>query len=482
MCLHEMDAQNTCTRRLARLQAHLKSIHGQRFCQTVAAATSSRTVPHPQEMTAARGASTTTGMTELAPSVAAYMEQLVASGTMAGGAIGVARHGKLVASAGFGTYLPVQDTVDGARVREDGVVTTGAGPRPVQPSTVFLVASLTKVMTATAVMMLIEEGKLELDQLLSSVLSDCSRAHMRSITIRHLLTHTSGLPDEFPDNTALRRAGAPLSEFVAKVCAMPPESLLYRPGTDIAYQSTGLCLLGAVVESLSGLSLPRFLATRVFEPLDMKDTTLGEAAARQQGAYGARREAATVLTEQTEFMALNGVVAGAASEDTAWNWNSDYWRTLGAPWGGLLTSVVDVNRFCQVFVNGGVDRPSGARLLSEHTVELMTTPHTHIGNWREGSPRPPAVLRPRVTGLAVGERASSRWPDAWGLGWRINQAQKQFGADNPEGLFGHHGATGAIMWCDAKSGLSCAVLTTRPGLCYSNEFNAISDLVLQSFV
>ena len=125
--------------------------------------------------------------------------------------------------------------------------------RAVQPDTVFLVASLTKVVTATAVMMLIEEGKLALDQTLASVLPGV-HGPMTAITIRHLLTHTSGLPDEFPDNTELRRASAPLSEFVGRICGVEAgQQLAFAPGTDIAYQSTGLCLLGAAVEKLSGI-------------------------------------------------------------------------------------------------------------------------------------------------------------------------------------------------------------------------------------
>lgn len=475
--------------RLARLQRHLGPPDGSNGSSSASAGraklTSRRplaTHPH-QEAAAAPGSLSPSGATS--STAAAFMKQLVDSGKMAGGAIGVAVHGKLVLSAGFGTYLPVQDTVDGVAAR-DG---SDATPRQVQADTVFLVASLTKVATATAVMMLIEGGQLEgLDQLLCSVLPDC-RGPMRSITIRHLLTHTSGLPDEFPDNTALRRAGAPLSDFAARILAVAPQhQLLYPPGTDIAYQSTGVCLLGAVVEAASGVPLTQFLREKVFEPLGMTDTTLGERDARQQGAYGARREAATVLAEQTDFMALNGVVAGAESDDSNWNWNSDFWRGLGAPWGGLLTSVSDMNRFCQLFVNGGVDSLSGIRLLSAATVGLMTTPQTHVGQWTAGAPPPPALpgLTPEGREATRGtlpseDAAGDLWPDAWGLGWRMNQAQKQFGTENPERLFGHHGATGAMMWCDAESGVSCAILTSQPSLCYSAEFNEISDLVLRDF-
>ena len=112
----------------------------------------------------------------------------------------------------------------------------------------------------------------------------------------------------------------------------------------------------------------------------------------------------------------------------------------------------------------------------------MTSSQTHVGQWAHGG-APPADL-PGLTleGREEEAKASGQpwglWPDAWGLGWRRNQAEKHFGSSNGSELYGHHGATGAMMWCDPTSGVSCAVLTSQPSLCYSDEFNTISDLVL----
>ena len=124
--------------------------------------------------------------------------------------------------------------------------------------TIFLVASLTKPMTAVAVMQLVEQGRLSLDAPLHSVLpaftaegigpnGEPHRWRFRKvITIRHLLTHTSGLPDAFPENLELRQRQAPLSEFTAATVAAP-SLCAFEAGTNISYQSVGVNLLGEVV-------------------------------------------------------------------------------------------------------------------------------------------------------------------------------------------------------------------------------------------
>ena len=259
-----------------------------------------------------------------------YLQGIV-SGSPAGGraglAIQVVCRGEVVLAAGFGSYEP-SNAVDAACPRAS-----------VTPDTIFLVASLTKPVTATAVMQLVEQKLLSLETPLHTVIPEFApvsgdqEGWRRSITIRHLLTHTSGLPDAFPDNRALRVRHATLAEFVENSLATS-QLLEFEPGTNISYQSVGLLLLGEVVQRVSGLSLPEYLDLHVFKVLGMNDTTLG--ARRQQ-----HREAKSNLDIETEYMATNNI-GGESDQD--WDWNSDFWRSLGAPWGGLLTTVEDVSR------------------------------------------------------------------------------------------------------------------------------------------
>ena len=136
------------------------------------------------------------------------------------------------------------------------------------------------------------------------------------ITIRHLLTHTSGLPDMLPDNTELRKRHAPLSDFVAGVCKTP---LLFKPGAEVRYQSMGILLAGEIVERVARARPARISPQGTISAAGMKETSLG---------LGGRKIADTALCQ----------VAG----DDDWNWNSPYWRDLGAPWGGAHSTAADV--------------------------------------------------------------------------------------------------------------------------------------------
>eukprot|EP01050_Picozoa_sp_SAG11_P014345 SAG11_NODE_1757_length_4306_cov_6.485619_2_plen_174_part_00 len=146
------------------------------------------------------------------------------------------------------------------------------------------------------------------------------------------------------------------------------------------------------------------------------------------------------------------------------DWNSDYWRELGAPWGGLTTTVGDMTTFLQCVLGGGA-----ALGLSAETCSLMTTPHTH---------GPDATVA-----LPESIRREAAWggkpPSCWGLGWRANEdgAEKKFGENTSSQIFGHHGAVGTMVWADPVSGLTVAAFTPEPDMCYSAEFNTLSDLI-----
>src|ERR1041384_1288461 len=131
----------------------------------------------------------------------------------------------------------------------------------IQPDRVFLLASITKPMTATAVMILCDRGRVRLEDPVRKFIPEFTGGDRDLITIRHLLTHTSGLPDMLPENTALRRRHAALSGFVAGTCKTP---LLFKPGTEVKCQSMGILLASEIVERLTRMPLRDFLRSELF--------------------------------------------------------------------------------------------------------------------------------------------------------------------------------------------------------------------------
>jgi len=173
--------------------------------------------------------------------------------------------------------------------------------------TVFLLASITKPMTAVGLMALVDEGKLALADPVHEHLPGFTGQDRALVTIKHLLNHTSGLPDQLPDNLELRRRYAPLDAFVAGALRAP---LRFPPGSSVAYQSMGFLLAAKIAEAVSRLPFRELLRRRVFQPLGMTGASLG---------LGGRK------VEDT---------ARVQVPDDPGGWNSPYWRDLGSPWGG----------------------------------------------------------------------------------------------------------------------------------------------------
>lgn len=137
---------------------------------------------------------------------------------------------------------------------------------------VFMMASITKPVTAMALMMLVEEGHLSLNDKVCVHLPEFSQGERGAVTVGQLLSHTSGLPDMLPQNMALREARAPLTAFVAETFVTP---LLFSPGTDFGYSSMGILLAAVILERISGQSARSFMRERIFHPLGMLRTELG---------------------------------------------------------------------------------------------------------------------------------------------------------------------------------------------------------------
>lgn len=189
--------------------------------------------------------------------------------------------------------------------------------------TPFLLASITKPMTAAGIMILRDRGELSLQDPVRRYLPEFDGKDRAAITLKHVLTHTSGLPDMVPDNEELRKRHAPLSEFVASTCRTP---LLFEPGSKLKYQSMGILLASAVAERVTKTPFRDFLRKELYGPLGMRDTSLG---------LGGRKIADTARCQ--------------VPAETDWDWNSPYWRDFGAPWGGAHSTVKDVAAFLDAF-------------------------------------------------------------------------------------------------------------------------------------
>ncbi|MBN8734482.1 MAG: beta-lactamase family protein [Acidobacteria bacterium] len=305
----------------------------------------------------------------------------------------VARHGRIVLNRGFGRISPAADS------------------KPAAPNTVYLLASITKPVAACALMLLVERGLVSLDDAVSVYLPEFDAADRRAARVRDLLTHTSGLPDMLPENTALRRAHAPLSEFTRLALKTP---LLYPPRTAFQYQSMGLLLAGEIVERITKQRLRDFLARELFTPLGMTSSALGLGPFR---------------IEDTAWCQTG---PGNAADLASFGPNSPYWRDMGHPWGGMHSTTHDLALLLQTFLNGGALGPT--RVFSPATVAAMTRDHNT------------AIAKP------------------WGLGWGLASSPVwcYFGELVSPRTFGHSGATGTVAWADPDTGLLCVILTTRP--------------------
>ncbi len=182
----------------------------------------------------------------------------------------------------------------------------------------FLVASLSKPVTVAAAMVLVERGLIALDDRVSMFVPKFAANGKKDVRLRHLMTHTSGLPDMPPDNLMLRKEQKPLAAFIESTCRLP---LLFEPGAKVNYQSMGAAMLGEIVHQVGGSALPEFLAQEIFTPLGMSDTSLGWNPASKERIVPVR------------------LPKNATAHEIVWN--TPYWLGLGSPWGGLITTPTD---------------------------------------------------------------------------------------------------------------------------------------------
>jgi CubicO group peptidase (beta-lactamase class C family) len=244
---------------------------------------------------------------------------------------------------------------------------------PVTPDSVFKLASVTKTFTATAVMMLVEDGKISLDSHLAEYLPNLP-SQWANVTVRQALSHTSGLADylkapRWSWQSSWREDLTP-NEFIKFASEAPP---VFAPGEGIRYSNTGFYLLGMVIEKVSGKPYGQFLADRIFRPLQMTAT---------------RRD---TLTE-TVSNRVNGYVFGGGTLRNA-EYTSETWAYSE---GGIISTAADLGKWDAALYT--------EKLVKHPTLEKMWTP----AKLNNGSV------------AVIGDNGAGK-PNYYGLGWFIGE-------------------------------------------------------------
>jgi CubicO group peptidase (beta-lactamase class C family) len=291
-----------------------------------------------------------------------------------------------------------------------------AAKRPMTRDNLFAIASMTKPITATAILILQDEGKLSVNDPVSKFIPQFKDARLadrplaREITIRDLMTHTAGLSPPTGKGSFGERS---LRETAELIAAAP---LQFEPGSKWKY-SDGITVCGAIIEAVSGKKYDEFLTERIFRPLGMNVTTF----------YPDLRRVATMYhrTASGDLEAVMRRVPPAGGGDLP----------TPNPSGGLYSTASDIARFYQMILDGG--QFDGKQIVSRAAVEQMT--HVQTGDL--------------VTGFTPG--------NGWGLGWCIVRQPQGITKMLSPGTFGHGGAYGTQGWVDSKRQMIFVLMVQR---------------------
>jgi CubicO group peptidase (beta-lactamase class C family) len=283
--------------------------------------------------------------------------------------------------------------------------------RPMAADTIFSIMSMTKPIASVAALMLCDEGKLSLDEPIKKRLPEFDKPQLDKITLRHLITHTSGVVGD------QRNVGS-LADTVSMLAG---KKLHHEPGSQWLY-SPGITVAGGLVEVVSGQPFEQFLAERIFQPLGMHDTTF------KPNAEQLQRLASVYAYDSRDKQLHEGNTTFLGALET---------RSPN-PSGGLYSTASDLFRFYQMLLNGG--ELEGARILKPETVAEM--------------------IRPQTGELKAGFVPGS----AWGLGVGVVREPQGVTAMLSPGTFGHGGMLGTQSWADPQKKAIYIVLVQRLGL------------------
>lgn len=315
--------------------------------------------------------------------------------------------------------------------------------RPMTADTLFWIASMTKPITGAAILMLQDEGKLNVADPVSKYLPEFANLKTPSgkpanLTITQVLTHTSGLGEA--SGPAAKEART-LADLVPIWLAAPMQ---YEPGAKWSYTQSGINAAAHIVEVVSGMSFDAFLQQRLFDPLGMSDTTFYPTDAQ-------RARLVTSYAKNKDTGALESVPPRA-----------DFGTRDRPPQGngGLFSTARDYARFCQMLLNGGT--LEGRRYLSADAMKFLSTPQTGdltTGFFQNGT---------------FGQRGANY---GWGIGTCVLRTPHEgVAAMLSPGSFGHGGAWGTQAWIDPVKGVAYVLMVQR-----SNFLNSDASDVRRAF-
>ncbi|HEX8916858.1 MAG TPA: serine hydrolase domain-containing protein [Humisphaera sp.] len=329
---------------------------------------------------------------------------------------------------------------------KDGVIhldATGladiAGNKPMATDSIMWIASMTKPLTGSAILMLQDEGKLSTDDPVAKYLPEFANVKTPSgkpanLTLKHLMTHTSGLSEPKAD---VARGAKVLADLMPSITSQPTT---FEPGAKWQYNQAGINTLGRIIEVVGGKPYPEFMKERFFAPLGMKDTTFyptAEQVARLAKTY--KKSDAGLVEMPLGF--LGGKSPTATDRYPLAN-------------GGLFSTAEDYSKFLRMVLNKG--QLDGKRYLSEKAVAQMT------GEQTQGIEK---------VGFVPGS--------VWGLTWSIVKEPQGVAASLSPMSHGHGGAYGTQGWIDPQRGIVYVLMIQRAD--FKNQGGSDGSPVRQGF-
>ena len=369
------------------------------------------------------------------PSVQAALDQAVADGVFPGAVLAVRHKGNRVCLVSAGR------------------LSTELSSDPVTSSTIYDLASLTKPLaTVTALALLIQTGQCRLDDRVDDLLSELRDTPVGPAALRHLLTHSSGLPgwrafyERLSPNAVLPSSQQARGRAGEQILGLlKSEAMLYRQGERSLYSDLGFMLLGLIIERVSGHTLDRFVAERIAQPMGVSSLRY---LPTEGGEHAPRRSMAGAIAP-TEY---------------------DSWR------GRLLCGEVHDENAAAL---GGVAGHAGLFGTAESVLAVT-------GNWLRAYHRKASILEYDVV-LEFTQRQELVPGSSWALGWDTPSTPSSSGRYFPPKSFGHLGYTGTSIWIDPLCELEVVLLSNRVYPSRKNEMirtfrPAIHDLVYREFV